>query len=63
MTARTDPIDSFHHEAGKGHIQRPSNHEKYSKNYDLIFGSKTRGENHATEKRLFSQDDRTKYQD
>jgi hypothetical protein len=26
------------HEAGKGSKQRPTNHESYSTNYDLIFG-------------------------
>lgn len=61
MTAQTDAINRFHHEAGKGSRSRPVDHEKYSRNYDLIFGSKHKGENHATEKRLFSQDNQQEH--
>jgi len=37
---KSDPIDTYHHDAGKGSVPRPSNHEQYKNNYDRIFGRK-----------------------
>jgi hypothetical protein len=37
---KSDPIDTYHHEAGKGCIYRPSNREKFDSNWDQIFGRK-----------------------
>lgn len=38
--SRKDPIDSYHHEAGKGSAPRPINREAYEQNWDRIFGKK-----------------------
>lgn len=38
---KSDPIDSYHHEAGKGSIPRPVNREAYEQNWDRIFGQKS----------------------
>jgi hypothetical protein len=32
------------HEAGKGDTQRPTDHEKFSSNFEAIFGSKPKKE-------------------
>jgi hypothetical protein len=37
---KSDPIDTYHHDAGKGCIYRPTNSEKFDSNWDLIFGKK-----------------------
>ena len=37
---KSDPIDTYHHDAGKGSIYRPSNREKFDSNWDLIFRKK-----------------------
>lgn len=37
---KSDPIDTYHHDAGKGCIYRPANREKFDSNWDLIFGKK-----------------------
>lgn len=37
---KSDPIDNYHHDAGKGCIYRPTNSEKFHSNWDLIFGKK-----------------------
>ena len=37
---KSDPIDTYHHDAGKGSVPRPSNHKQYKNNYDRIFGRK-----------------------
>lgn len=47
---KSDPIDNYHHEAGKGSVPRPINHELYKTNYDRIFGPKEpRNENEKEE--------------
>jgi hypothetical protein len=37
---KSDPIDNYHHDAGKGSVYRPTNSEKFDSNWDLIFGKK-----------------------
>jgi len=37
---KSDPIDTYHHDAGKGSIYRPTNSERFHSNWDLIFGKK-----------------------
>ena len=37
---KSDPIDTYHHDAGKGCIYRPTNSNKFDSNWDLIFGKK-----------------------
>ena len=39
--SRRDPIDSYHHDAGKGSAPRPVNRRAYDENWDRIFGRKT----------------------
>jgi hypothetical protein len=41
--SRRDPIDSYHHDAGKGHAPRPCDQQRYAENYDRIFGGKNPG--------------------
>lgn len=48
MNKPSDSIDSFHHEAGKGHIQRPTNHQRYGENYDAIFGKNKKEQQDAS---------------
>lgn len=38
--SKKDPIDSYHHEAGKGARPRPVDREKFDSNWDKIFGKK-----------------------
>jgi len=47
--SKSDPIDSYHHEAGKGARPRPVDHEKYKTNYDRIFGNKKEQQNASTQ--------------
>jgi hypothetical protein len=42
---KADPIDSYHHDAGKGSIYRPSNRERFDANWDRIFAKE---KNNAT---------------
>lgn len=35
-------------EAGKGSLQRPEDHKKFSDNWDLIFGKKNKPEEETT---------------
>ena len=37
---KSDPINTYHHDAGKGCIYRPTNSDKFDSNWDLIFGKK-----------------------
>jgi len=37
---KSDPVDNYHHEAGKGSVYRPSNSEQFDLNWDRIFGKK-----------------------
>jgi hypothetical protein len=52
MSKKMDPIDTYHHDAGKGSIPRPTNHEQYKSNYDLIFGKKDKTNDATTHTRV-----------
>ena len=41
---KADPIDSYHHDAGKGSIYRPSDREKFYANWDRIFAKEKTNE-------------------
>jgi hypothetical protein len=46
--SKKDPIDSYHHEAGKGARPRPVDREKFENNWDKIFGKKKETEHEST---------------
>lgn len=50
--SKSDPIDNFHHEAGKGSVPRPTNHEQYKSNYELIWGKKDKKNDATTNPRV-----------
>lgn len=49
---KSDPIDTYHHDAGKGCIYRPSDREKFDSNWDLIFGKKEQTHESTTHTRI-----------
>ena len=49
---KSDPIDTYHHDAGKGCIYRPANRERFDSNWDLIFGKKENKNDTTTNPRV-----------
>ena len=41
---KSDPIDTYHHDAGKGSIYRPSDRERFYANWDNIFSKEKTNE-------------------
>ena len=35
---KSDPIDTYHHDAGKGSVYRATDRERFDANWDKIFG-------------------------
>ena len=49
---KSDPIDNYHHDAGKGSIYRPANRERFDSNWDRIFGKKETTNDTTTNPRI-----------
>lgn len=52
MSKKMDPIDTYHHDAGKGSVARPTNHDQYKSNYELIWGKKDKKNDATTNSRI-----------